>query len=162
LGALGFAVYLLITVPAARLGILAIVLGVILARVGAWWQLRRAVVAFRRAHGDAGRDLLIVYSASPDWQDYIESQWLIQWQHRVVTLNRSAPAWQRQPEVALWRQLTRGGEHTPVAIIVPATRRPSVVRFYTAFKDRKHGNATTLHDRERELASALEFSPGDV
>ncbi|MDB4906270.1 MAG: hypothetical protein JWO05_1054 [Gemmatimonadetes bacterium] len=153
--------YLVVTVPMARFGLLAIVLGILLSRIGAWWQLRRAVTAFRQAPGSSGRDLLIVYSASPHWQEYIESTWLRKWDKRAVALNRSEPDWQRRPEVKLWKQLARDNERSPVAIVVPLRGRPEIFRFHAAFKDFKHGKRSTLEGMERELESALaRSSPG--
>ena len=52
---------------------------------------RRAVNAFRASHRLDGRDVLIVYTDSPHWKDYIESKWLPRWGHRAVVLDRSQP-----------------------------------------------------------------------
>jgi hypothetical protein len=158
IAAVGLAAYFLVTVPAARFGLLAIALGILLARIGAWWQLRQAVASFRRDHGSSGRDLLIVYSASPHWQEYIESRWLSTWRDRAVALNRSGPDWQRQPETLLWRRLAGRKEHTPVAIVVPPRGQPRIFRFYAAFRDFKHGKPGALEGRERELEQALSRS----
>ena len=154
-GTLAFSVYVVVAVPSARLVLLAIALGILLARLVAWWQLRQALSEFRRTHVAFGRDLLIVYSESPHWQEYIDSRWLTKWRDRAVTLNRSAPDWQQQPQAALWRRLAGRTEHTPVAIVVPLHGRPRIIRFFTAFRDYKHGKATTLHERERDLEQAL-------
>ena len=158
LGALTFSVYVVVAVPSARLVVIAVALGILLARLVAWWQLRQALTHFRRTHVAFGRDLLIVYSASPHWQEYIDSHWLTKWRDRAVTLNRSAPDWQQQPEAVLWRRLAGRTEHTPVAIVVPLRDRPRIIRFYTAFRDYKHGKATTLHEREADLEHALSDS----
>ena len=148
----------MVTVPSARIGVLAVALVILLNRLWVRWQLRQAVTSFRRTHGPSGRDVLIVYSASPHWQDYIDSHWLTRWTDRAVVLNRSAPDWQDRPEAELWRRLAGRIEHTPVAIVVPQRGRPQIVRFYSAFKDYKHGKPATLHARERDLERVLSAS----
>jgi hypothetical protein len=119
------------------------------------WQVWRATSAFRRAYAPHAKDLLIVYSASPHWQAYIDRNWIARWQDRVVVLNRSAPDWKARPETPLWRHLTGPTDHTPVAIIVPAEGEPTLMRFYSAFQDFKHGKVAALHAQEQALERAL-------
>jgi hypothetical protein len=138
-----------------RFVILALALVLLVALLNQWWKLARATRLFRKMHGAERKDLLIVYSASPHWQSYIESQWLPRWGERAVLLNRSEPNWKARPEAALWRGFTGPLEHTPSAIVVPAKGWPRVIRFYSAFKDLKRGNATTVHEKERDVEHAL-------
>ena len=153
---LGWGIYLAVTVPAARFGLLAL-LAVIPITVGvARWRLARALNDFRRAHGPAGKDLLLVYTASPHWQPYIEQHWLPRWHARAVVLNRSDPGWKARPEASLWRRMAGPREHTPAAIVIPSVGRPRIFRFYSAFRDYKHGKRASLEALERELAHALE------
>ena len=156
--AMGLGTYAVVTIPAARLALLAIALLIIGAVVLRRVRLARAIRAFRQAYAPVGKDLLIVYSASPHWQPYIEAQWLPQWGRRAVLLNRSAPDWKTRRETPLWRYMTGPTEHTPAAIVVPARGAPRLVRFYSAFKDHKHGRSRALQAKERELAEALESS----
>jgi hypothetical protein len=163
LALLGYAAFAAVTFRAARFGLVAIILCIPIAFAVERWQLRRAASAFRNAYASSGKDLLIVYSASPHWQPYIDRNWIARWQDRVVVLNRSAPDWQARPETPLWRHLTGSSNHTPVAIIVPARGRPSLVRFYSAFQDFKHGKVAALHAQEQALEKALLGSVrGDV
>src|SRR5918911_507082 len=53
------------------------------------WRDYRAVRRFRAVWGARGRDLLLVYSNSPNWQPYVEANWLPRWGERAVVLNWS-------------------------------------------------------------------------
>jgi hypothetical protein len=139
----------------ARFGLVAVLLAIPAAILIQRWQLRRATSAFRRAYASHGKDLLIVYSASPHWQTYIDRNWIARWQNRVVVLNRSAPDWKARPETPLWRRLTGPANHTPVAIVVPGDGTPTLVRFYSAFRDFKHGKVAALQAQEQALERAL-------
>jgi hypothetical protein len=152
-GLVGYAAYAVVTVPAARVGLAALLAAIPIAILVKRWRLRHAVRAFRQAH--APRDLLIAYTASPHWQEHIEQHWLTRWASRSVALNRSAPNWKQRPEAELWRLMAGHSEHTPVAIVVPPDRSPSIFRFYRAFRDSKHGKHAALLALERELESAL-------
>ena len=155
---LAFAAYVIVTVPSARNGMLAVALVILLVWLWKRWQRDHANNSFRRTYGASGRDLLIVYSASPHWQGYIEREWLTRWSDRAVVLNRSAPNWQQQPEAALWKRLAGRIEHTPVVIVIPPRGRPQVIRFYNAFRDYKHGKTAALHARERDVEQAISAS----
>jgi hypothetical protein len=125
---------------------------------------RRAVMRFRAVHQrDNPRDLLIVYSNSPNWQRYIEQHWLPKWGDRAVLLNWSdRTLWQRQdPAVRLYRAYANssppfGREYNPLAIVVPARgHRVHVVRFWRAFRDYKHGKDRQLRHAEADLECLL-------
>ena len=114
----------------------------------------RAAAAFEDQHGP-GKDLLIVYSDSPHWGEYIEREWLRRWGHRAVVFNRSRPWSESQPEAQLWRAVAGTVEHTPVAIVVPRRGLPRVVRFFLAFRDFKHGKDRKLREAEARLERLL-------
>jgi hypothetical protein len=46
-----------------------------------------AVKRFRAVWHPQGKDLLLVYSNSPNWQQHVEEQWLPKWRQRAVVLN---------------------------------------------------------------------------
>ena len=121
---------------------------------------RRAVQRFRRSWGKQGKDLLLVYSNSPNWQQYVEENWLPRWGHRAVTLNWSERnEWGKRgaPEVALFRAFAGGKEFNPLGIVVPPSgSRVYVVRFLRAFRDYKHGNDRRLREAEAELEHYLQ------
>ena len=157
LGLVGYAAYAVVTIPAARVGLAALLAAIPITILVQRWRLRHAARVFRQAH--APRDLLIVYTASPHWQEHIEQQWLTRWASRAVALNRSAPNWKQRPEAELWRLMAGHSEHTPVAIVVPPDRSPSIFRFYRAFRDLKHGKHAALLALEDELQRALPDPP---
>ena len=124
-------------------------------RSGKWWAIRR----FRADWGTRGRDLLLVYSNSPHWQSHVEGVWLQRWGHRAVVLNWSdRGSWERPgpSEVQLFRKFSGRREFNPIAIVVPPRgRKVHVVRFWQAFRDRKHGKHESLSKAETELESHL-------
>lgn len=117
------------------------------------WRLRTLVRRFRRATG--GKDLLVVYTASPHWQPRIESVWMDRWGKRAIFFNRSAPWHRTQPEAQLWAALASVGEHTPLVVLVPAEGSPTAVRFFHPFRDFKHGKEAALLRAEAEVDAAL-------
>lgn len=119
------------------------------------WRRNSLLRQFRATHGTAGKDLLLIYTDSPHWQPYVEQQWLPRWSQRVVVLNRSRPWDPSQLEARLWQSLAGFLEHTPVAIVIPSRGPAQVVRFFSAFRDLKHGKDARLRAAERLLESAL-------
>lgn len=153
LGELGRFLLWLIAVPVAF--VIAVVAGYAAFR---WFTLCFALCCFRLAHVTRGRDLLIVYSDSPHWQAYVEREWLPRWGHRAVLLNwserRQWSFW--RPAVLLFRAYTGSRAFNPIAMVVPRWwGGPTVVPFWQAFKDLKHGKDDTLRDAERRLQDAL-------
>ena len=126
------------------------------------WRKRRAVRRFRAAWRTEGRDLLLVYSNSPNWQQYVEETWLPKWGDRAVVLNWSERSkWKRPvpPEVALFRAFAGAREFNPLAIVVPARgRKVHVVRFWPAFREYKHGKDRLLRAAEADLDRCLSAS----
>lgn len=153
LSLVGYGAYAVVTFPAARFGLAGLLAAIPVAILVQRWNLRRAAREFRQAYGP--RDLLVVYSASPHWQAYIEHQWIGRWADRVVALNRSAPDWTSRPEAELWRRMAGNRDHTPVVIVVPPAGRPTIFRFYQAFRDQKHGKPSALLTLEEALHHAL-------
>ena len=129
----------------------------------AWQQFAiwNATQRFRRAYRSLGKDLLLVYSNSPHWQSYVETNWFPRWNERAVILNWSERStWkENQPEVALFHALAGHREYNPLAVVVPPLGRPLVVRFWKAFRDYKHGKDQKLKQREAELESLLSVHP---
>lgn len=141
-------------VSAVTIVILAALL--LLAAIAVTWRLRihRAVRRFTRRHGPA-KDLLVVYTASPHWQPWIEERWLPRWGERLVLFNRTHPWSAEQPEAALWQLLRAGGDHTPMAVVVRPWR-PLVFRLYRAFLAQKEGRPAALQEMESRISAALE------
>ena len=129
--------------------------------VGAWLakrKRRRLQREFHNRWGEQGKRLLLVYSKSPNWQAYVEENWLPQLEFIAVVLDWSERStWaERQPfEAEIFRTWAGDREFNPLAIIIPADGPVRVIRFWQAFRDYKHGKDRTLRAAEAELAAAL-------
>ena len=129
---------------------------VVLLAIGEGIRQRKHRGLIRRFHRERpGKDLLIVYTDSPHWARYIEERWLTRWPDRAVVLNRSRPWTHDQIEPQVWRAYAGRFAHTPLAIVLPRSGRPSVVRFWQAFRDFKHGKEASLREAEAKLEAAL-------
>jgi hypothetical protein len=132
--------------------------------VGAWFDARKRQRLQREFHhrwGAHGKRLLLVYSNSPNWQAYVEENWLPQLESMAVVLNWSQRStWaERYPfEAKIFRTWAGDREFNPVAIIMPAEGAVRVIRFWQAFRDYKHGRDRTLRAAEAELGAALGLS----
>lgn len=149
-----FASLLLMGSPFIVAGALIVVGWYIGIKVRQWWAVRR----FRRTWQPRGKDLLIVYSDSPHWQLFVEEQWLPRWGHRAVVLNWSdRREWlgNRSAEVALFRAFAGSRDFNPLGIVVPEQGPVTVVRFWRAFRDFKHGKDHSLRRAESVLERAL-------
>lgn len=110
--------------------------------------------AFAAKYGAQGKDLVLVYSDSPHWKTYIETNWLPKYAARAVVLNWSARSrWTREqyPESEIFRYFSGMLEYNPIAIVVPDTGKVQVVRFWRAFRDFKHGKDAALRKAEAQL-----------
>jgi hypothetical protein len=149
-------------------GLLIFAAGIAVLALGAYligqWRKWRAVGRFRAVWGIQGKDLLLVYSESPNWQQYVKEIWLPRWGHRAVVLNWSERSKWRRParaEVALFRAFAGTREFNPLGIVVPGTgRRVHVVRFWRAFREYKHGKDRLLRQAEAELERYLKPTVG--
>jgi hypothetical protein len=99
-----------------------------------------------------------VYSNSPNWQTYVEQNWLPQLESVAVVLNWSERhTWpERHPfEAQIFRMWAGAEEFNPIAIVIPVDGAVRVIRFWQAFRDYKHGKDRTLRAAEAELEAAL-------
>jgi len=109
--------------------------------------------------------MLFVYSNSPNWKEYIEANILPRISSYAVVINwseRSKWEWEKKPlEFKVFQHWTGvrryffkakkkwdGREFNPVAIIFVPWWRRTVLRFWQAFKDFKHGNKKSLTNLE--------------
>jgi hypothetical protein len=107
-----------------------------------------------------GRRILLVYSRSPVWQDYIETKWLPRLRDHAVVLNWSDRAtWRRTNPFAAWvfRHWAPSENFNPMAILFPRFPSTRRIAFYLAFRDWKHGNDAALREAENRL---FEFVDG--
>ena len=123
------------------------------------WRRAKLRRAFRTRWREAGKDVLLVYSDSPHWKDYVEAHWLPRLQTRAVVLNwsqRATWAAHHPLEAAIFGRWAGDREFNPIAIVIPQRGPVTVVRFWRAFRDYKHGNDRALRTAEQQLAEALE------
>jgi hypothetical protein len=129
--------------------------------VGAWFDRRirrRLQREFHKRWGGRGKRLVLVYSNSPNWQAYVEENWLPRLESIAVVLNWSERGtWaERHPfEADIFRAWAGEREFNPLAIIIPADGPVRVIRFWQAFREYKHGKDRTLRAAEAELGAAL-------
>lgn len=104
-----------------------------------WWCRRR-------------RDILLVYSDSPIWHDYIEQQLLPYLGDRAVVLNWSRRKdWRFSLARAVFRHFGGSREFNPMAVVFRPFRRTRTFRFWQPFRDFKHGDPEALHRMESEF-----------
>lgn len=104
--------------------------------------------------GVQGRRILLVYSRSPVWQEYIETNWLPRLRDHAIVLDWSDRAnWKRRRSFAVWvfRHWAPSENFNPMAILFPRFRRSRTIGFYYAFRDWKHGKDRSLKEAESHL-----------
>jgi hypothetical protein len=104
-----------------------------------------------------GKDTLFVYSDSRIWHDYMTQQVLPLVQDRAVVLN-----WSERSTWRKWRLTQQvfysfGGQHefNPMVIMFRPLRRAKLFRFWSAFKDWKHGYPEPVERLRNELRISL-------
>jgi hypothetical protein len=112
------------------------------------------------------KHILFVYSNSPNWKDYIETNILPKIENKSIIINwsdRSKPSWRKMPlEVRVFLHWSKvqpyrnwkkwdGHEYNPIAIILSPWWNVKVLRFWKAFVSYKHGNKKPLEDLEVKL-----------
>jgi hypothetical protein len=120
-----------------------------------WWLKYQ----FHHRHGRFGRFVLFIYSDSPNWKDYVETNILPRLEPHVVTLNWSQRReWQRRKpfEARLFRHWACETEFNPMALVFAPTGVVRDVRFWQAFRDLKHGKDAPLKQAENLLFSEVE------
>jgi hypothetical protein len=139
-------IFLPIVLPLAVVGLILYSLnkGIVYLLVWLWWLPQR-------------KDVLFVSSESPIWKEYMETQILPLIARRAITLNWTArrewPRW----SFTVWVFRTLGGRSNfnPMVVLFRPFRRAMVLRFFSAFKDWKHGNTDNVDKLRRDLIAAL-------
>jgi hypothetical protein len=103
---------------------------------------------------------VLVYSNSPNWQEYIEEKWLPILGNQTNTLNWSNhKKWRKSLSVLLFKYYCGTyNNYNPSVIILRGTKTPLVFRFYYAFRDAKHGNREALNKLEQRLFEELKIN----
>jgi len=116
---------------------------------GRWLRLR-----WEKTWAREGKRILLVYSRSPSWQDYIETNWLPRLTPHAVILDWSDRSqWpKRHPlEIRVFRYWGGDEEFNPLVVIFPIRGKVRTIRFWRPFRDFKHGNIGALRKAEAEL-----------
>lgn len=105
-----------------------------------------------------GKDTLLVYSQSPIWHDYMTTQILPLVKDRAIVLDWSErKKWRKfSLPVLAFRLLGGYRNFNPLVIHFRPLRRAKLFRFWSAFKDWKHGNTDAVEQLRRELVFVLE------
>lgn len=103
-----------------------------------------------------GRYALVVYSDSPVWQEYFDSQILPALAGRAAVLNWSARRhWKLSLAVVLFRVFGGTREFNPIAIVFEPLCWPRRFRFYVAFRSFKHGRHHEVNRLREEFLAQL-------
>lgn len=139
-------VLLPLIIPLAAIGIVLFVAKrlILNALVRVWWLPR-------------GKDILLVYSDSPIWHEYLTNQILPLVQSRAEILNWSErnqwPSWSLA--VLVFRSYSGGKNFNPMVILFQPLGRARFFRFLPAFHEWKHGNQEPLERMRQDLISQL-------
>jgi hypothetical protein len=100
-----------------------------------------------------GKDALVVYSDSPIWRDYMMQQVVPLLEERAVVLNWSErsqwPRWSFATHV--FRSFGGNRDFNPMVVLFRPLRRAKFFRFWSAFKEWKHGKTFEVDWLQREL-----------
>jgi hypothetical protein len=104
-----------------------------------------------------GNDVLVVYSDSPIWHEYMTTQVLPLVEGRAILLNWSERRqWPpRSLTVAVFNHFGGDREFNPLVALFRPGRRAKLFRFWLPFKDWKHGYKEPVERLRQELSSAL-------
>jgi len=104
-----------------------------------------------------GKDILLVYSDSPIWREYVLSEILPLVQERAVVLNWSERSkWSRGSfPVHLFRAFGGHREFNPLVVLFRPFRRAKSFRFWLPFKDWKRGYREPVERLRQELSAVL-------
>jgi hypothetical protein len=104
-----------------------------------------------------GKDVLVVLSESPIWQDYMTAEIVPLVRKRAVVLNWSER--KKWPRRSFARHVFRtfGGQRNfnPLVVVFRPLRRAEVFRFWQAFKDWKYGRTEAVERLRERLLAAL-------
>jgi hypothetical protein len=104
-----------------------------------------------------GKDILLVYSDSPIWREYMTTEILPVVEGRAVVLNWSErgkwPLWSLRASV--FRRFGGTRDFNPLVLLFRPLQRASVFRFWPAFNEWKRGYREPVERLRQELLSAL-------
>ena len=98
-------------------------------------------------------NVLLVYSESPNWQDYIETELIPKLPPSTIRMNwseRRKWKWCTLPVMA-FRLFGGSREFNPMVIVFRPFRWAKTFRLWKAFKELKHGKPAQLEEIESQL-----------
>lgn len=99
-----------------------------------------------------GHDVLFVYSNSPIWKEYIETEILPAIRDRSVVLNWSErKKWPPGIPRMMFDHFGGSRGFNPMAVAFRPYQRTRVFRFWYPFRDWKHGKPEALHRVEKDF-----------
>jgi hypothetical protein len=137
---------LIVLLPVAVIGLLLWLLSALLLLSVVWltWCPRR-------------RYAIVVYSNSPIWQEYFETQVIPRLGHRAIVLNWSErKTWNASLPLILFRVFGGGREFNPMTIVFKPLAWPRTFRFYKAFRSFKRGNPEEVEKLRLEFFRLLD------
>jgi len=104
-----------------------------------------------------GKEVLLVYSDSPVWHDYMVAEVRPLVQERAMVLNWSERARWRHWSLPAMAFRFFGGSYAfnPMVVVFRPLRRAKTFRFWPAFKEGKHGDREPVEKLRRELSLLL-------
>jgi hypothetical protein len=100
--------------------------------------------------------VVFVYSDSPTWKAYIETEILPYIKDRAVILNWSERRhWRSSLAVLAFRHFGGHRNFNPIAIVFRPFHFAKTYRFFEAFKEFKRGNFENVENLKRKLFEAL-------
>jgi hypothetical protein len=109
--------------------------------------------SFRKIAIKQGKFILFVYSDSPNWKPYIETNILPKVQEHATILNWSERSiWDNKSwAVRTFKHWGGQVDFNPVAIVFCNLLKVKVFRFYQPFLEYKHGKVNSLQTVETQL-----------
>ena len=103
-----------------------------------------------------GRHVLLVYSDSPIWHEYIEKEILPRLAGRAVVLNWSErKRWKNSLAVLTFRRFGGWRAFNPLVVVFRPFQCAKVFRFFEPFQEFKHGNSEKVEKMKTELFETL-------
>jgi hypothetical protein len=104
-----------------------------------------------------GIHVIVVYSDSPVWHDYIDEKMIPRLPENTIILNWSeCRTWQWYPlRVQVFHYFGGKRHFNPLVLVFHPLRRTGTFRFWQAFRDYKHGNSQPLHEMEQRMFKAV-------
>ena len=105
----------------------------------------------------SGTRVLLVYSDSPNWHDYIEQNIVPRMPSKTIILNWSQRrSWNTYSlPTLIFRHFGGHREFNPLVLVFRPGRRTRAFRFWKAFVDLKRGNQDSLAGLEAELHECI-------